>query len=132
MADRHHYVSQFHLRGFIDPASMNTQDPWLWLGDREQQTVSRRAPKNVGWFRGLFNGPGAFANRDLSLESFLANEVEGPAAHALRNWIGLPQGKAQRSPQKWFDTWRGRRLEACQCDSFTKNGLTPSLCARNM
>ena len=32
--------------------------------------VSRRAPKNVGW--------GAFANRELRLEEFLANEVEAP------------------------------------------------------
>jgi Protein of unknown function (DUF4238) len=98
MADRHHYVSQFHLRWFIDPASEETRDPWLWVGDREQQNVSRRAPKNIGWFRGIFDGPGAFANRDLRLEEFLANKVEAPAAHVLRNWVRLPQGKRAEIP----------------------------------
>jgi hypothetical protein len=98
MSDRHHYVSQFHLCWFIDPASEKTRDPWLWVGDREQQNILRRAPKNVGWFRGIFGGPGAFANRDLRLEEFLANEVEAPAAHALRSWIRLSQGKRVEIP----------------------------------
>lgn len=102
MAERHHYVSQFHLRGFVDPTSTNTPDPWLWVGDCEQLTISQRSPKNVGWFRSLFAGPGGFANPDLSLESFLANEVEGPAAIALRNWVALPQGRRGQIPPEVF------------------------------
>lgn len=84
MADRHHYVAQFHLRAFADPEAARTPDPWLWVGDFKQGTVKRRSPKNFAWSRGLFAGPGGLANRDATLEAFLAKEVEGPAATAFR------------------------------------------------
>lgn len=84
MAGRHRYVAQFHLRGFIGPAADGSADPWLWVANCRTGTVKRRSPKNFGWSRGLFDGPGGLANRDATLESFLAKEVEGPAAIALR------------------------------------------------
>jgi hypothetical protein len=83
---RDHYVSQFHLRGFIDPASAGSRDPWLWVGDCKTGTVKRRSPKNFGWSRDLFGGPGGLADRSSTIESFLAREVEGPAAAALREF----------------------------------------------
>jgi hypothetical protein len=88
MAGRHHYVAQFHLRGFINPAVDGSADPWLWVADCKTGTVKRRSPKNFGWSRGLFDGPGGLANREATLESFLAKEVEGPAAIALRTLTG--------------------------------------------
>jgi hypothetical protein len=88
MAGRHHYVAQFHLRGFIDRAADGSADPWLWVADCKTGTVRRRSPKNFGWSLGLFEGPGGLANREATLESFLAKEVEGPAAVALRTLTG--------------------------------------------
>lgn len=111
MAERHHYVSQFHLRGFVDPYSTNARDPWLWVGDCQQGTTFRRSPKNTGWQRGMFDGPDAFANPNVSLESYLSKEVEGPAATALRNWVLLPQGKRGSIPPEVFRyvTWAAAR-----------------------
>jgi hypothetical protein len=79
----HHYVSKFHLRQFCDPSSLNSPDPWIWVGTIEDGSVKRRAPQNVGTASGLFEGPGGFADESVTIERFLANEVEGPAARAL-------------------------------------------------
>lgn len=84
MAARHHYVSKFHLRSFVDPASTEKNEPWLWVGDCKNLTVSRRAPKNIGWKRGLFDGPAGFADRGSRLEDHLSKAIEGPAAKSLR------------------------------------------------
>jgi hypothetical protein len=79
-----HYVSQFHLREFCDPASLNSRDPWLWLGDLRDDSVRRRSPKNVGSAPNLFAGPGGLSDSTATIEMFLANQVEGPAAPLLR------------------------------------------------
>lgn len=84
MAGQHHYVAQFHLRAFSDPVAGAAKDPWLWVADCKTGVIKRRAPKNFAWCRGLFAGPGGLADPEASLESFLAKEVEGPAAAALR------------------------------------------------
>jgi hypothetical protein len=91
--DRHHYVSQFHLRAFVDPLVPPGQEPWLWVGDVKAGTIKRRAPKNVAWERGLFSGPGGLAQRDVRLEEWLATSVEAPAAAALRTFVSLPVGQ---------------------------------------
>ena len=84
---RQHYVSRFHLSAFCDPASTGTRDPWLWIGSTADQSVRRRSPKNVATVPGLFDGPGGFSDPEASLETFLANDVEGPAAAALRRLL---------------------------------------------
>ncbi len=82
-----HYVSRFHLSAFCDPASTGTPDPWLWVGSTADQSVRRRSPKNVATVPGMFDGPGGFSEPGASLEMFLANEVEGSAATALRRLL---------------------------------------------
>jgi hypothetical protein len=108
---RHHYVSQFHLRAFIDPISNETPGPWLWVGDRLLGTIARRSPKNVGWQRDLFAGPGGLADREASLEAHLSKEVEGPAASALRKWALLSPGNRGSIPPELFRylTWAAAR-----------------------
>jgi hypothetical protein len=54
------------------------------IADCKNGIVKRRSPKNFGWSRGLFDGPGGLADRATTLESFISKEVEGPAATALR------------------------------------------------
>jgi hypothetical protein len=79
-----HYVSRFHLREFCDPTSLSTRDPWLWVGMLADNLVKRRSPKKFGFAIDLFAGPGALSDSDRTIETFLANEVESPAAFALR------------------------------------------------
>jgi hypothetical protein len=92
MGSRHHYVSQFHLRGFTDLAVSKPQEPWLWVGDCASGLIKRRAPKNLAWSTNLFARPGGLADREASLEAFLATHVEGPAAFGLRGLASRPQG----------------------------------------
>jgi len=93
-----HYVSQFHLREFCDPASAATPNPWLWVGDLANGSVKRRSPKNVGTAPSLFQGPGGLTDPTETIETFLANEVEGPAAFALRALRDAPSLDAGRLP----------------------------------
>jgi hypothetical protein len=92
MSAKHHYDSQFHLRQFVDPNSISKRDPWLWQGWVPDGPVERCAPKNMAWKRQMFDGPGGLADREATLESFLANEVEGPAAAAMREVNSRPPG----------------------------------------
>jgi hypothetical protein len=98
MAAQHHYVSKFHLNQFLDTDSLSQKDPWLWHGSIPDGPVKRRAPKNIGTSRLLFDGRGALADRDSTLESFLANEVEGPAAKAMQEVCGWPSGSGGDLP----------------------------------
>jgi hypothetical protein len=84
LAAQHHYVSKFHLNHFVDPDSLTTKDPWLWQGFVPDGPVKRRAPQNVGTANLMFDDPGGLADRNATLENFLAREVEGPAAEAMR------------------------------------------------
>lgn len=54
MSSKQHYVSRFHLAWFTDASVGAEEDPWLWIGDRSDGSVRRRAPKNVGWARQLY------------------------------------------------------------------------------
>ncbi|MGH9671400.1 MAG: DUF4238 domain-containing protein [Terriglobales bacterium] len=98
MAPQHHYVSQFHLKQFTDPDSVAERDPWLWQGFIAHGRVKRRAPKNVGTERLMFDGPGGLADRNATLESFLAAAVEGPAAKAMREVCRSPSGAVGSLP----------------------------------
>ncbi len=98
MEDKHHYVSQFHLRHFLDPDSTSTRDPWVWVGDLATKTVKRRAPKNFAWKRGMFKGPGGLADTSASLESHLANKIEPAAARAICSICKAPRGTPRDIP----------------------------------
>jgi hypothetical protein len=112
MGSRHHYISQFHLRSFADPAASGVQEPWLWVGDVAGGAIERRSPKNVAWHRDLFAGPGALADREATLEEWLAQNVEGPAAGALRSLVSHPPvtaGLAIPPPLSRYLAWAAAR-----------------------
>ena len=98
MAGQHHYVARFHLRGFTDPESHDSRDPWLWVGDCRTGVIKRRAPANIGWARGLYDGPAGFADRTAQLETFLAENVESPAAFALRGFLSRSKNEGGDLP----------------------------------
>ncbi len=127
MAAQHHYVSKFHLNQFLDPDSVSARDPWLWQGFVPDGPVRRRAPKNVGTAALMFDGPGCLADRDATLESFLANEVEGPAAAAIREVSRWPSGSGGELPPALFRylAWAAARSLPMQAleDLWGKSGL---------
>jgi hypothetical protein len=95
---QHHYVSKFHLKQFLDPDSLSAKDPWLWQGFLSSGEVKRRSPQNVGTVSQMFGGPGCLLDRDTTLETFLANEVERPAALALREMCQGVAGTIKKLP----------------------------------
>jgi hypothetical protein len=96
MAD-HHFVPQFYLKGFLDPDSVQTKDPWLWVANLPAGVVKRRAPKNVAAHAGYNTVPG-------STESEAAEEVlsqlETVAAPIIRRLIN---GANALTGQEWVD-----------------------------
>lgn len=111
MPGRHHYVSQFHLRGFTDPNADRSPDPWLWVAECKTGSIKRRSPRNFGWSRDLYDAPALLADRSASLEWFLSWEVEGPAAPALRQFVaeeGPPRSNMR--PEIWrYLAWAAAR-----------------------
>src|SRR5688572_2892329 len=123
-----HYVSRFHLREFCDPTSLDTPDPWLWVGTVSDSSVRRRSPKNVGVSTDLFGGPGALSDPDTTIESFLANEVESPAAFALRALrTAGPENGQLPPPLMRYLAWAAsrslpmQRLEVVWAESFVSS-----------
>jgi hypothetical protein len=49
-----HYVPQFYLRLFRDPAAPTGMGPRVWVGDLKNETVALRAPKAVGKSVGFY------------------------------------------------------------------------------
>ena len=125
MSAQHHYISKFHLNQFLDPDSLSTSDPWLWQGFVPDGPVRRRAPKNVGTVAQMFDGPGCLADRDATLETFLANKVEGPAAAAMKEVSSWPPGSAGNLPPALFRylAWAAARSLPMQAleESWGKN-----------
>lgn len=111
MAGKHHYISQFHLRRFLDPDSTCSRDPWLWIGDLSTRTVKKRAPKNLAWARGMFDGPGGFEEAEKRIEAFLATEVEAPAADAILSFCNAGPGNRRElpSPMMRYVAWAAAR-----------------------
>ncbi len=62
-------------------------------------SVKRRAPKNVGTRTDLFAGPGGLVGEQANLESFLAENVEGPAAQTLQKVMNGTADLTQTPPE---------------------------------
>jgi hypothetical protein len=96
--------------GVCDLDSIGTQDPWLWVGNLADGSVRRRSPKNVGIRADLFDGPGGLADSGTTIESFLANEVEGPASRALREFCNSGNAAAGApEPLMRYVAWAASR-----------------------
>lgn len=84
---RHHFVPQFYLRGFVDPSSEGSRNPYLWLVDLQNQTLERRAPKNAASITGFYdwerlggNAP-SLENLYSQIESKTAGVISALRAH---------------------------------------------------
>jgi len=96
----HHYVPQFYLRQFLDPASVGTPDPWVWVGDLEPGEVSRRAPRNLANRAGYYSIPGGTTVAETEAVERLFQQMETAAAPIVRKLNG---GVDTLTPQEWSD-----------------------------
>jgi Protein of unknown function (DUF4238) len=79
---RPHTVPKFYLSGFVDSTNKG-QAPYLWIGSISDNSISRKAPKNVSIVNGYYDGRGGFEDTEASLEKHLSS-IEGEAAKAIR------------------------------------------------
>jgi hypothetical protein len=75
----HHYIPRFYLRAFRDPACPEGQDPWLWVVDLTERSVSRRSPKNVGKAANYYAFPDGGGGLNQAGEQVLS-QIESDAA----------------------------------------------------
>lgn len=97
---QHHYVPQFYLREFLDPASVGTRSPWLWVADLERGKVSRRSPRNVAKRAGYYSLPGQRDVADTEAIERLFSQMEDTAAPIVRK---LNAGIDTLTGQEWAD-----------------------------
>jgi hypothetical protein len=97
MGRRHHWLSQFYLRGFLSPDCAPNDDPYLWVFDRAEKTLKRRSPRNVAFQSGYFALEGD-AGADMLTVEEETGRIESAAAHALRTYLGRPVGHRGQIP----------------------------------
>lgn len=95
MTKRPHSVPRFYLDGFVDDVRADLEVPFIWLGSIVDNTVSRRAPKNLSVVNSYYDGRGGLKAEDATLEKHLS-VIESDAATAIRNLVKL-------APQANFD-----------------------------
>ena len=86
MSAKHHYVPQLHLKGFLDPSSIGSKDPYLWVVDLERKSIERRAPKNTAYLTGYYDvnivGDETVTNKSMFEDVLKA--IEGRASPVIR------------------------------------------------
>lgn len=110
MTTRAHTVPRFYLSGFIGPDQTKRKDPFIWVGSLHTGIIQRRSPKNISTVNGYYDGVGAFANSQNTIEQHLA-KIESEAAFAIRKFTASPIGIAGNpSPAIWrFLSWQAAR-----------------------
>jgi len=110
---RHHYVPQFYLRGFSDPATPAGHTPFLWVLDKHSGAVARRAPQNLAHAIGFYaaNTPQGVDYETLENE---LSQIESRAAFELRRYLSAEEGKrgAIQPGLATFISWLAARVPA--------------------
>lgn len=79
-ARRQHFIARFYLRNFAEPVFSDN----LCVYDLRKQRWERRSPDGVGWFPHLCSMIDMEGNRTDEFDQFLKQQIEDPAAPALR------------------------------------------------
>lgn len=113
---RHHYVPQWYLKGFCEPATPAGREPSLWvrkLGATLADSInSRRSPKNLASQSGYYEYEAPNPDR---FEKFLSH-MEDRAAFTTRAWLARPSGNRGDPPSElWeFLAWQAARVPMMQ------------------
>jgi uncharacterized protein DUF4238 len=114
-----HFIPRFYLAGFQDPTTPSGQTPWVWIADLQDETVARRAPKNVGARADYYSFPdGGEPNEEVET---LLGQIESRAAPIivrLRNG-DLALGGQERADLGYFIAFLAARVPAFR-DVFEK------------
>jgi hypothetical protein len=110
---RHHYVPQFYLRGFTDPATPAGQTPYLWVLDKATGAIGRRAPQNLAHEIGFYAITTSEGVDFETLENELSH-IESRAAFELRRYLSAAPGErgAIQPDLAIFISWLAARVPA--------------------
>jgi hypothetical protein len=110
LSTRAHTVPKFYLRGFAAPEAEGNSDPFVWVGSLTTGEIARRSPKNISIARGLYDGPGALAEPDATIEAHLA-KIESAASVAIREFAAPKIGEGGVIPPEItrFLAWQAAR-----------------------
>jgi hypothetical protein len=84
-----HFIPQFYLRGFRDPAVDEKRGPWLWVTDLAEGSVKCRSPKSVGHKVDYYAFPEVEAAGLESIEG-LFGKLEYAGAPVIAKLLGNP------------------------------------------
>ena len=79
-ARRQHFIARFYLRNFAEPMFSDS----LCVYDLRKRRWEKRSPEGVGWFPHLYSMIDMEGNRTDEFDRFLKQQVEDPAAPALK------------------------------------------------
>jgi hypothetical protein len=110
LGTRAHTVPKFYLHGFVAPETEGSRDPFVWIGSLRTGEITRRSPKNISIARGLYDGQGALAEPNATIEAHLA-KIEGAASVAIRRFAATKIGKGDPIPPEItrFLAWQAAR-----------------------
>ena len=80
MARKEHYIPKHYLEGFVDPSSMELQDPYLWVVDLLDLSLKSKAPKKVAKISGFYD-----SDNGQSFEDHLT-KIENKVKHIFRQF----------------------------------------------
>jgi len=87
------------------------------------RSSQQEAPKNIAWSTDLFAGPGGLAERESTLEAFLATRVEGRPHSRCASLHPGAKAHGSRFPGKSVVIEREPLHGVCRCAGSTKTGL---------
>ncbi len=98
-ARRQHYIARFYLRNFADPMFSEN----LCVYDMDTGRWNKRSSHGVGWFTHLCSSIDMDGRRKDDFDRFLKQEVEDPAAPAIKKLAtGQPLDARERSAVALF------------------------------
>lgn len=83
---RQHFIPQSYLSSWLDPSTPENYEPYVWIVDKRDLSVSKKAPKNIFYETDLYTITDPLGNRDLRLEHGLS-QLEGLFVSLVRNKI---------------------------------------------
>lgn len=80
---KQHYIPQFYLKYFTDPLTPPLQMPYVWILDKQNESIKNKAPVNFAFKKGYNDIIDENGNKSSIVEDQFM-EIEGPAATVLK------------------------------------------------
>ncbi len=97
MGEKQHFIPQFYLRGFTDPATPPGHEPYVWVADLKARIVRKKSPKSIAAQTNLYEWQSLPASAPRAEDLF--QHFEGKTAPLLHT---LEVGRPPQTPEERF------------------------------